>query len=201
MAIYRLMAIKNSRSTLVSGMPALKFAMMSLVAYSTHTSVYFFLGVEYSAKAMTMEFCHGYSSNMYQILDKYRGFSDEDINFGISVTRAIFVVGQLVIVARLGCYLAIFLHMKKHNDNCELKSMLPIKELKQRHDKNVISLYGQVVIFALELVLSVIFQQVLFSNMALLPSGSYSFMIMIVTAVVSVVRITMASPELRRFYF
>ena len=201
-AIYRLMAVKYSRSKFITVRPTLKFALLSLVTYSTYLAISFFLGIDYVGKALTLEFCHGYSSNMSQTLNRhYHGLSDGDISFGSFLFQAMYVVGQLAIVARLGCYLLIFRHLKKHNDNSKLKSMLPTKELQQRHEKNVFTLYGEVVIFAQELFFSVIFYLLLFSDFQMFPTGSYSIMIMVLTAVVSVVRITMASPELRRFYF
>lgn len=199
MALYRLRAIKGWGSNGSHQSTVAKYALLSLLMYLPIVAIVW-VSIEYTGTALSLEFCNGYSAAMVHIIKEYEGSSKEDIDFGMATIRSSLVLGQLVTLAELLCYLGIFVHLKRHNERPTLARMITADEIKQRHKKNVITLYGQLAIFLLELVMLTLMTALLSSNQ-ILPPGSYSCCWVVTNAIATMVQVGFASPELRRFYF
>ena len=58
--------------------------------------------------------------------------------------------------AELGMYIYLFREIRKNDQETENAAIVPMKEILQRKKKNILTLYGQTIIFAFEMALGFI---------------------------------------------
>lgn len=190
MAMLRLSAIKsNTRETHAASKYCL-FSALTILPFL----ILNWVGIELSGTALAHEFCHGYTSSMAQILQRS---SEDEFELGILLIRASFSIGILYIAAEMTIYLIIFHHLSMHDERNRVLQIVSTNDLQQRREKNIVTLYGQILIFAISLIFMILMH--LFWMTKLFPPGSYSCGLVVVSAIMAIARI-LASPELRRFY-
>ena len=156
------------------------------------------IGVEIYGSGLTMQFCKGRSSTMEGIIMAYDGVTKETLDFGFKLTKAVYVLGQLLIICELACYIYLFCYVHQHNST--MGTTVSPDELRRRHKGNVINLTGQAMVFALETVLVVSMHVLMqMKNNSLFPPASFSVLLIGVASLIHMSYIT-GSPEIRRHY-
>ena len=137
---------------------------------------------------------------MAELVQEYNGVSLEDMKFGMALIRVSFLAGLIWMIMELVIYIRIFIMLKKHNERFLLQNLLPRKDIRQRQEKNVTTLKGQVYVFVVGCIYFFFMSMALSNPWIKFPQGSHSCGLVVVSALGTLTRIW-ASPELRRFYF
>ena len=140
-----------------------------------------------------MSFCKGHSEEMEQIILEATGISSWRIEFGKNIKTAFVLYIQFFILAEFFAYIFLLHHLYHYNENMKKEQLLGISNeiLNGRHKKNVITFFGQFVLFLTQMISSVIWQ---FGHWEVYQDVLFG------KAIQTVVFI-LISPELRQFCF
>ena len=98
--------------------------------------------------------------------------------------------------AEFGMYIYLFREIRKNDQETENAAIVPMKEILQRKQKNILTLNGQTIIFAFEIALGIFAIFVIFG----IARAHVFWLLPIIQACGGITHLW-ASPELRRFYF
>ena len=187
MAIYRMICLKR---------PAMKLARRKQIAnqilgleFLTSVILLGFLigarAIGDSGGSIVRSVCNGYTLEMHQIIQKT---TVKPVSTFLVFYLRSFVLAELTI------YILIFYHLYHHTEDLKKFQLLGIstKSLNQRHKKNIISFFGQFVLFVIEISITVIPQ--LLENWALLPAFWISKAMLTIAFI-------LISTELRQYCF
>ena len=188
MAIYRMICLKR---------PAMKLARQKQIAnqilvleFLTSVILFGFLigarAIEDSGGSARKFICKDETMEMNQISHKTAVF--------LPVSPFLIFYLRSFVLAEFTIYIFLFYHLYHHTEDLKKFQLLGIstKSLNQRHTKNIISFFGQFVLFVIEIAITVIPQ--LFGNWVVIPA-------FLMSKAVLTIAFILVSPELRQYCF
>ena len=161
MAMYRIICMKRPAMKLVRK----KQIANQLIVLEFVTSIFLFgflVGgrtvINQDASSTWMSYCKGYSLEMAQIIQEASGLSSWQISVNNDFIVTFGLYARLFIFGEFIAYIILFQHLYRYNENLKKDTLLGISNnaLNQRHKKNVITFFGQFVLFVTQIIMSVI---------------------------------------------
>lgn len=154
-----------------------------------------------SASGPTFEFCHGHSVNVDKIILEYQRLDTADIEFDSKLLLIGGVPLQIIHFAELLIYFYLYVYQYNHNKNMVRNGVLSGERLRQRQQRNVVTMSGQAMTFLVQLTFFAIAQvSINVKSVQVLEPASLPVYLIVVSALVSLTQIC-ASPEMRDHYF
>ena len=155
MAIYRLICFKFLFKRNLNTKKMVRYVLLVQLAVSvTMISVRAFGYAEFGwEKAIHYQFCSDMGSKQVQVLHDY---NNEDFNSVLYKTLrfAPVMIGQTLVLAEMLIYVWIIYHLWKHDKENFEDKVITDHMRKERNQKNVITLKGQVYTFVIEIICS-----------------------------------------------
>ena len=192
MAMYRIICLKRPAMKLVRQKQIVN-QLLVLEFLTTAILLGFFFGASSigdSGISVTTSICTGNSGEMDKIIQEATGKS------GSLPIRLCFIFFlQSFVLAEFIIYISLFYQLYHHNEDLKKSQLLGIstKSLNQRHKNNIVSFFGQFILFVIELIITAL-PQLLGDDSVLIPAYFIS------KAIVTVAFI-LISPELRQYCF
>ena len=196
-AMYRIICMKRPAMKLVRK----KQIANQLIALEFVTSIFLF-GSLYGGRAVInqeftsswMSYCKGHSLEMAQIIQEASGLSSWQISLNNDFIITLGIYLRLFIFGEFIAYIILFKHLYRYNENLKKDTLLGISNntLNQRHKKNVITFFGQFVLFVTQIIISIIPK--LFGNSEKVLAFMFSKTVLTIVFI-------LVSSDLRQFCF
>ena len=145
---------------------------MQVIIKAIKTNVKKVIRLLFLGTSLAHSFCNGRSLTMEHVLAESSGIPLGNIHFGMKLLLFGVSIGPVFFIAEMCCYCAICYKIFKHN-TLNLAN-LPMKIIKKRKHKNVVTLSGQMINFIIEFAVNIIVQIMLgFSNEAEIVEPSF----------------------------
>ena len=198
MAIYRLLCFRFLFKRNLNTKKMVRYVLFTQVAVSvTMISVRAFGYEEFGwEKAIHYQFCNDMGSKQVQVLHDY---NNEDFNNALYKTLrfAPVMIGQTLVLAEMLIYLWIIYHLWKHDKENFEDKVITEHMRKERNQKNVITLKGQVYTFVIEIIYS-IYISIHGRNFSLVDPSVMVISLITGSTIVSVIQL-LFSHEMMRF--
>ena len=200
MAIYRLICFqnlfkKNVNNKKITQLILLTELALVIIMLIFTAFIYTSIGWE---KAIFYQFCMNMGTVEANTFQKY---SNKNTDFDPSHLKGVrFVLhlyGQGLFIAELAIYTWILFNLWKHNKRNHSEGIITEHMKKERNQKNVITLYGQVLAFLVETAFN-IYALVHFSNLSMFEASFMPISQIVASTIISAIQLA-TSHEMRRF--
>ena len=200
MAIYRLICFQNLFKKHLNTKKIIKtilLAELALLIFMITFSAFIYTTFGWE-KALFYQFCMNLGTAEVDTLHKYTHENTIlDPSYLKWVRFVLYLYGQGLFVAELAIYAWILFNLWKHDKRNHLEGIITEPMKKERNQKNVITLYGQVTSFLVETAFN-IYSMVHISNLSMFEA-SFMFIFQIVAStIISAIQLA-TSHEMRRF--
>ena len=195
-AVFRFMCIKFPSSIHQSKKRMKNILMMEHLLIFAYESSLWICAFQ-SDPNTPITFCRGYNSGMRDIIREY------DESHGFVQMRYVALALSLILLlapfAEMCIYVYIFNFLNENDQQIGQKGILPKSDITKRRRKNIITLYGQVIIFGIE-IWGIGIAIMVNSALGNIIDESLQTPLAIVFSSASAIAHFLASPELKRFY-
>ena len=147
-------------------------------------------------KAVLFQFCMDIGSDKVEAIDRINQEQDNDLFF--KILRFVPVaLAQALVVVEFIIYIWIIFHLWKHDRQVHQSGVITEHMKKERNQKNVITLVGQIASFSVEIAFG-IYTSIHVSNLSHIDSSVMPIFVIVGSTVISVVQIC-TSHEMKRF--
>ena len=147
-------------------------------------------------KAVLFQFCMDIGSDEVEVIDRINEEQDNDLFFNILRFFPVALAQALVIVEFI-IYIWIIFHLWKHDRQVHQSGVITEHMKKERNQKNVVTLVGQIASFSVEIAFG-IYTSIHVSNLSHIDSSVMPIFVIVGSTVISVVQIC-TSHEMKRF--
>ena len=147
-------------------------------------------------KAILFQFCMDIGWNEVQAINQFNQEEDNDLFFKI-LRFAPLALAQALVIVEFIIYIWIIFHLWKHDRQVHQSGVITGHMKKERNQKNVITLVGQISSFSVEIAFG-IYTSIHVSNSSRIDSSVMPIFVIVGSTVISLVQIC-TSHEMKRF--
>ena len=200
MAIYRLICFQNLFKKHLNTKKIIKtilLAELALLIFMITFSAFIYTTFGWE-KALFYQFCMNVGPEAVSTIHEYTQHGeryDKSLLLGLRLVLCIF--GQAFLIAEMTIYAWILFNLWKHDKEHHSNGIITDSMKKERQQKNVITLYGQISTFIVETVFN-FYIMIHLANLSMIEASFMPISQIVVSTIISVIQMV-TSHEMRRF--